>query len=197
MNTSRILELSKIIRTNTENIHNDFASNGVPFPTFNPDGSTGVPEHLSTARDAVADATSELHDLLLDPMDLLSDQRNVSVLQLANLSPNKAMLTQHDKYNMIVMHVILRFSIAKNIPLDGTISFAALSKATGLAEPILKRFVRYAITMRIFQEPEQGILSHTNLSKALADPTLHEMMGSVSEGMWPAAVKVFSLPSIF
>jgi len=167
MNTSRILELSAIIRDQTEAIHKHLAQNGLPFPTFKTNGSTGLPENLADAKDAVLDATSELHDLLMAPMDLIASQGN------------------HN--NMAILQAIARFSIAKKLPVGEKVSFASLSKTTGIKEATLKRLLRHAITMRIFEEPEKGLVGHTNLSKLLAEPVTHNWISAGSEEMWPAA----------
>lgn len=71
METSRILELSSIISDSTKYIHAALAGKGLPSPSFDADAVATLPEEVSAARDALLDATAELHDLFLEPMDLL------------------------------------------------------------------------------------------------------------------------------
>lgn len=87
MNTSRLLQLSSIIAKATEIIHNHLQENDVPFPTFDKDGSTGIPHDLFAAKNDVIDAASELHDLLLDPIDLLAQTANVSTIPTSTKNP--------------------------------------------------------------------------------------------------------------
>lgn len=44
---------------------------GLPTPSFDPNAPRILPDEIEAARNAVLDATSELHDLLLEPADLL------------------------------------------------------------------------------------------------------------------------------
>lgn len=77
MSTTRILELAAIISSNTNAIDDYYQSNGLLSPSFDAKGSTVIPMEVDSARDAVLDATMELHDLLLDPLDLMYHHFNV------------------------------------------------------------------------------------------------------------------------
>lgn len=47
------------------------------------------------------------------------------------------------------------------------------------------------MTSHIFQEPRKGIVAHTAASKMLADnPIMRDMVGMVSEELWPSATRV-------
>lgn len=50
------------------------------------------------------------------------------------------------------------------------------------------------MTMRVFHEPEPGIVAHTQASKVLMDPVANDWMGCGTEEMWPAATKVVPIP---
>jgi hypothetical protein len=78
MTSSRILDLANAIKKNTSIIHTHLASQNVPFPSFSSGAKYIIPEELAAAQDAVLDATSELHDLLLPPMSALHLNGNVS-----------------------------------------------------------------------------------------------------------------------
>ncbi len=71
MEASRILQLSESIAKCTAAIHEVLTVRGLPLPSFEPGAPDCLPEELSTAQDAVLDATSELHDLLLGPFNTL------------------------------------------------------------------------------------------------------------------------------
>ncbi len=79
METSRILELAATIQKSVTAIHNKLAEGALPFPSFEVNASTSLPEELSQDQDVVLDATAELHDLLLEPLNLLFQHGGVSV----------------------------------------------------------------------------------------------------------------------
>lgn len=85
-----------------------------------------------------------------------------------------------------------RFNIAAKIPLGGQTSFKDIAEGTGLDEGVVRRLLRHAMTMRVFQEPVAGMVSHTKTSKALLDPAMCDWLRVGTEEMWPAAVKVRS-----
>lgn len=47
------------------------------------------------------------------------------------------------------------------------------------------------MTSRIFREPREGVVAHTAASKMLAvNPLVHQLIGMVTEELWPAAARV-------
>lgn len=88
------------------------------------------------------------------------------------------------------MQLISRHNIAGIVPPGGQISFAEIAKHTGLGEPTVRRILRHAMTMRIFREPEPGMVAHTKVSKMLAIPHVNDWQYTGSHEMWPAAAKV-------
>ena len=76
------------------------------------------------------------------------------------------------------------------VPHGGKISYADIAAQTGLGEQMVRRLLRSAISMRIFQEPEQNMISHTKASKMLVDPIANDWLRAGTEEMWPANVKV-------
>jgi hypothetical protein len=77
MEIPRILELSNIISKSVTALHGYLAARGLPFPSFDADAVTILPTEVSEAQDAVLDATSELHDLLLGPLNILQNHGSV------------------------------------------------------------------------------------------------------------------------
>ena len=76
MAKSRIGELAAIIATNTQQLDAHFSEKGLPSPSFAPDSP---PELLLDSkavapRQAILDATDELHALMQGPRDLLTRQ---------------------------------------------------------------------------------------------------------------------------
>lgn len=59
-----------------------------------------------------------------------------------------------------------------------------------MGESEIRRLLRYAMTFRVFYEPEEGFVAHTAASKALMDPNVDDWAATVCEETWPAAQKV-------
>ena len=97
-------------------------------------------------------------------------------------------VTQHN--NMVSLHAIHRYGIARHLPLDRPTSYAALADSTGLEPALMKRVVRHAITHRVFREPEKGFVEHTATSRLLTGKNANSWMGVGCEEMWPAALRV-------
>ena len=75
--TSRILELSRLISSSTQKIHDILIAANLPLPSFETDATLTLPTELDSARDTLLDATSELHDLLFGFQNILSQYGSV------------------------------------------------------------------------------------------------------------------------
>lgn len=74
------------------------------------------------------------------------------------------------------------------MPVNGKISYTQLAQDLGVSEKALKHLLRYAITNRIFAEPEPGFISHSAASRALAeDQPLLDFLGIVMMGIGTSA----------
>lgn len=71
MENSRILELAAVINRSVKAVHESLVKETFPFPSFEANASGSLPEGLLENQDAVLDATAELHDLFLGPLNLL------------------------------------------------------------------------------------------------------------------------------
>lgn len=106
----------------------------------------------------------------------------------------KVSLTLSQFNNCVSLQAISRFHIADLVPPGGKTTFADIAKQTGLEEQAVRRVLRHAITMRVFREPEPGVVAHTQASKALMDPVANDWVGCGTDEMWPAATKVLTTP---
>lgn len=76
--SARIIELANAISASTAKIHESLAAKDIAPPSFDEDASYSVPQELSKDYDVVLDATAELHDLLLEPLNLIHRHCGVS-----------------------------------------------------------------------------------------------------------------------
>lgn len=76
MSSHRIVELAKVIQSNTTTIDQHLNSKGLPTPSFAADNPPtllyGHGESIDAARQAVVDATDELQALMLGPTGTLT-----------------------------------------------------------------------------------------------------------------------------
>ncbi|KAL8821626.1 MAG: hypothetical protein Q9223_000369 [Gallowayella weberi] len=169
---TRITELAAIIADNTKHIDAHLASKGLLTPSFDPEFSAKalLDDEVTASRQAILEATDELHALVQGPV---------------------AMLTTQPWNSWISVQAIIKFRLANSFP-DGhdEASFADIAAISGLPEDLVRRLLRHAMSHRIFQEPSKGIVRHTAASKALADNLLlRQRMGMVAEELWPATTK--------
>lgn len=106
------------------------------------------------------------------------------------------MTTQHN--NLVPFHFIHRYNIASTFEPSTSTTFTAIAKKCELPESDVKRLLPHAMTFRVFQKVEAGIIGHTAALRALRDDAyLKDWVGFNCEEMWPAALRVsykFSMP---
>jgi hypothetical protein len=76
------------------------------------------------------------------------------------------------------------------VPEGGRASFADIAKQTPLSESAVTRLVRYAMTFRVFCEPEPGMVAHTKASRSLTDVDMNGWLRAGTEEMWLASTKM-------
>ena len=76
------------------------------------------------------------------------------------------------------------------IPAGGKITFDEISEKTGLAKYAVRSLVRHAITMRIFNEVEHEVITHSKISKFLTIPYISGWVEFEARDTWPANTRV-------
>lgn len=92
---------------------------------------------------ALAQCAQDLYELALGPEEITLNRASVT------------------KWDIIVSKILADYDVYAKVPLDGTTTFAELAKATGLNEALITRLIRYATTMKIFQEDGDGRIAHS------------------------------------
>ncbi|KFA74602.1 hypothetical protein S40288_05826 [Stachybotrys chartarum IBT 40288] len=170
VDSPRMVQLAASISEAVAKLQEALQAKGVASPSFDEDAPISLPKETIGLQDAILDATSELYDMLLEPMDLLFQQG------------------AHN--NMVCLQTISRHNIAAVVPAGGQASFSEIAAKTGLSTSMVRRILRHAMTLRIFREPKPGMVAHTQTSRWLASPATNAWMSTASEEMWPAAVKL-------
>jgi hypothetical protein len=153
-NAPPISRLAEEISRNAEILVDYLARNGLPQPSFSPDGPLRTTfeneSEVSAARVALIDATKELHTLALGPEE------------------TTRFFCFNEIYLLGAMQVLCHFGVPTNVPEAGDISFYELASRTGLSEALLPRFVRMAAANYYFCETRPGFVAHTPWSRTLA-----------------------------
>ncbi|KAI0892116.1 sterigmatocystin 8-O-methyltransferase [Annulohypoxylon nitens] len=167
--TSRLLQLAALIHESVAKLEEALSTKGFPSPSFDEDAPQQFPRDTVDVRDTIIDCAAELQDLLLGPLEIL--YRNAA------------------HTNCVSLQAISRFKIASLVPIGGRTTFADIAEQTGLEEHAIRRLLRHAMTMRVFQEPEPGVVAHTKVSKVLTNPVANDWCWTGTGEIWPAATK--------
>ncbi|KAH7087025.1 S-adenosyl-L-methionine-dependent methyltransferase [Paraphoma chrysanthemicola] len=168
--TPRIVELAAQISSSVTKLQEKLSAQGAATPSFAENGPELLPEDVSSLKDAVLDATAELHEILLDPLLLL--------FKFASIE------------NLVTIEGVCRYKIPDMIPAGDKITFDEISEKTGLAKHAVRRLVRHAITMRIFDEPEHEVITHSKISKFLTIPYVNGWVEFEGRDTWPATTRI-------
>jgi len=172
--STRIVELSQRIATNTTKLNDFLEANGLPTPTFDVNGPPGhsIPDDaagIHAARAAIIDDTQELRRLVLGPKEYL-------------------MSYCHDE--LVAQQGITRFRLAHSFPIGSEATFADIAKSSGLSESHAKQFLRFATMQDIFVESRPGVIAHNAVSRLLAeDDVMHDWADINSDDMWKSAAR--------
>ena len=89
------------------------------------------------------------------------------------------------------LDVVNSFSFAHHVPKDGTISIEDLARKVKLPAHTTERFIRHAMSNRIFTEQGTGQVAHTASSRMLAtNPELSDTISMMAKEIWPLGVKM-------
>lgn len=166
----RIVQLANTISESVSRIQQVLSDKGIQSPSFDQNAPFNLPLDITKDHDAVLDATAELHDLLLEPLNLIH---------------------RHGGHNnSLCMQAIAEFGIADMVPPDGSVSFGDIASQTPMSEQLTARLLRHAMTMRIFHESEPGMVAHTAASRVLHKSAANEWLRAGTVEMWPAATKM-------
>lgn len=171
---SRIVQLAQEILHHATDIDSYLKQEGLPQPSFTPDGPKDMSlrsPKVEQGRIAALSSLLELQDLLAGPV--------------ASLTP---------AVNAIGLEAIFRWDVAKYVPETGSISYDDLSLRTGLKTPHLKRILRFAMVHnRCFLETEDNRVSHSAASLLLRqDSDMKDTVGMMFDESWQAFARVSS-----
>ncbi|KAI0123904.1 S-adenosyl-L-methionine-dependent methyltransferase [Xylariales sp. AK1849] len=171
----KLSKLTGLIHSHAALIENALDSSSIPQPSFAAGSPPmlSVPPELDDTRDELIEAIDELAALVLGPVG-----------HLVKLAVSLPALNA-------TLHAIYRFGIAQKIALGETVSYSTLADRCGLTEQDIQRFLRMAISLRLFEEAEKGKVKHNAPSAALIMiPFTNDFLGLVCEELAPASLKL-------
>jgi hypothetical protein len=92
--------------------------------------------------------------------------------------------------NLINFKTICQLDLANSFGPDGEASYGQIAAYGGIDETVLKRILRYAMTLRMFCEPRKDVVAHTARSILFRKQQIKDFMENGLEEMIPAALKV-------
>uniref|UniRef100_A0A8H7K3Q2 O-methyltransferase C-terminal domain-containing protein n=1 Tax=Bionectria ochroleuca TaxID=29856 RepID=A0A8H7K3Q2_BIOOC len=173
---TRIAELANIIATQTKVVDDYLQSHNFSTPSFGSDGPKTLPipaseTEITRARYQVITCTEELNELMKGPTEVLWTRFHSSMADLLEI------------------HFVQRFGIAKILPKDGSMSYDDLAKVTGLDRMDIERVLKRATLGHLFQE-RNGEIIHTIASRVLKeDQSVADIAELFTEEAWPCFAK--------
>ncbi|KAK8127939.1 hypothetical protein PG984_009047 [Apiospora sp. TS-2023a] len=175
MKTELETTLSTVVQKTTS-FTAQLKAEGLAQPTSDASGYDaykGESASLRQTRYELAAAARDLLRLAQGPED--------EILQLALCSADTSNLA-----------TVLRFDVATNIPLEGSIGAEALANKVGLSPDVLVRILRYAIGNGLFIETAPEVFGHSAASACLAQSKDLSAVGRMTTG-W-GAKNMISIP---
>ena len=151
--TPSLIELANEILKGATTLQEELSKQDLPQPNFAPDGRRNYHDVYFNpvamdARAKLIEAAQTMYTLALGPTDALRD-----IAATGRMRAN-------------VLRAIHELGIADAVPTDGDISVDELASKVGAHPTPLRRVLRFAYTMRLFQEPpgKPDFVAHTPLS---------------------------------
>ncbi|KAK8040179.1 hypothetical protein PG993_008590 [Apiospora rasikravindrae] len=166
-------ELGSVIKSSTTSIEDILTALNLSHLSNYPDGATyQYPTALQEHRQRLLEALEELQVLTLGPTE----------------------------YLFPTFHVLYHYNIASHVPENGeSISYEKLAQRCGLPEAELRRIMRAAMSLRVFElgdeeespgnGPGRGGVRHNAVSHALRTTLAHDAVGFALEEYGPAALQ--------
>ncbi|ETS86138.1 hypothetical protein PFICI_04163 [Pestalotiopsis fici W106-1] len=173
--TRSLPELGQIIANQANAIHDTLNAAGIQQPSFEYGATHYAGPYgraMEDSRAQLLEALDELRSLIIGPAGHIFFMSFMGPAWTATL------------------HVLYKFELAKNVPMSGSISYGELADRCGLSEAQTRRYIRSAISFRVFDEPIVGMVQHNAASALLVTTTLHDWIGMATEEIGPAALKV-------
>lgn len=94
--TPRIVELAAQISRSVAKLQEKLSAQGAATPSFAENGPELMPDDVSSLKDAVLDATAELHEILLDPILLLFKFASVRLIRISTRFLNELIIADRE-----------------------------------------------------------------------------------------------------
>lgn len=170
--TPTLVELATQILHEATILQAELDAHSLPQPSFAPSGRR------------------DFHDILFNPTAISARTNLLEAIQtLSRLATGAAdslrNITNADRIGINVLRAIYELDLPAHVPLEGFISVSHLAAKVGCHPTPLRRILRFAYTMRIFQEPldRPDHVGHTPFSAQIPayGPYLWLQLGQVKQ----------------
>ena len=181
-------DIAQSILADAKKLDEHTTTQGLGSVSFENDCLSNLSPDLEDCRKSLVNATQRLKQLALGPVGLLLE--TLFLVSLSSFWSDAA--NKVGKFNdLLSLRFIYHYNIPQYIPLDGSIQYSEIARASGLDEVLLRRFMQAAMVNRVFSEPQLGHVQHTAVSRLLKeDPEAMDTVGFLLEDLAPASTKV-------
>ncbi|GAP85193.1 putative S-adenosyl-L-methionine-dependent methyltransferase [Rosellinia necatrix] len=169
-----IVELGDLVNGNAHSLRDLLNAANIPQPSL----ALGAPKQplvyskdIEECRASLLGALDELRALVLGPRSYIFNTAIIAPSCLATF------------------HSLYKFRIAQHVPLDSEISYEKLGERCGLLEADLRRIVRSAVSLRIFEEDTMGFVRHNASSAVLSTMLGQDALGFATDEYGRAATR--------
>ena len=164
-----LVDLATELLASAKAIEAHLESNNLPAPTFDNDTVSPLPKDLQAHRATLIDGADKLKRLAQGPEAVTMDM----ILHWAGQTS---------------LRVIYEYDLVSHVPLEDSCSYASIAAASGLAEPLLRRFLRHCMASHIFAPAPNDEVRHTAISRLLAtESDFRDLVGLQLDEFAPAS----------
>jgi len=157
-----IVALAQEILDKAKELESYATAKSLGLASLEKDTFAGVPAEQEQLQIAINDKTQALRQLVVGPVAACTE-----ILH----SPN----------NITALRVVYTYKMVHHIPLEGSATYGELAKRCGLAEDLVRRFIRQGVGSNIFMEKEPGRVSHSSITRLMIeDPGFEDYIGLLS-----------------
>lgn len=161
---SHLLHLLETVQLEVTAVHDYLVAADQPQPVF--DGPEPDYSGIDGTRVSALEALTELRDLILTLRELLQ---------------------YNNESDLVGRHALDRLGIYDAVPIGSTRPHDEIAMQTKQPVNFVRRLIRHAMTQRIFDEPERGVVTHTNVSRLLTqNKHVRDYYSVKCDWMWPA-----------
>ncbi|KAI0197959.1 S-adenosyl-L-methionine-dependent methyltransferase [Astrocystis sublimbata] len=172
MSSNRATELLSSISQNVKACQDYYSSQGTSWQDNKSQKPSILPKEVEIARLTAKEACYELQNLLTTPSEVILEAGPASTRAMA-------------------LDFIYTYKIGYDLNWDEKATYDDIAKKCGLDEDDTRRMLRLAMAHHLFDETDDGMVTHTSSSFLMANDTgLSAWVGLMTKENWPPMLKI-------